>query len=103
VNVVNYYDLSTLGGCAAETSIERYPGVGRKAAYERPNQQDAGISRIDKIKTDPIVLRHLFVQSLGDTLHQRIHRGSNLSEILKILQKLFVKRNHLGPAMGGEL
>jgi hypothetical protein len=69
-NVVYYHDLSTLGCRATEPPVERNAGVGRKTAHERSNRQDPGVCRIDEIKAHLVVLRHLFVQTLGDALHE---------------------------------
>jgi hypothetical protein len=58
-----------------------------KAANKRPNQKNAGIRRVDQIKTHPVVARHLFMQALGDTLHHGLSGGSGFREVLKFPEK----------------
>ena len=71
--------------------------MGRKAADERSDQQEAGIGRIDEIKTHPVEPRHLFVETLGDMLHDRFGRRCGLGKLLEFSKKLFMQKHRLWP------
>src|SRR5208283_2369668 len=82
------------GRCTTESGIEGNARVGRKAAGERSDDQVAGVRGIDQIKTRPVVARHLFVQTLGHTLHKGIDRGSAPGKVLKFLEKFSMHTRH---------
>jgi hypothetical protein len=48
-------DLPAAGRGTTESRVEGNASIGRKAADERSDQQDAGVRRIDEIKAYPVV------------------------------------------------
>src|SRR5271165_7112694 len=89
-NIVHDYTLP--GGCrsAAESAVEGNAGIGRKAANEGPHQQNAGVRRVDEIKTHPVVARHFFMETLGHTFHQGLRRWSGPGKVLKFREQFLV-------------
>src|ERR1700683_1681759 len=68
-DIIDDYGLPAGGRRTAESGVEGDANIRGKAADERSDQQNAGVRRVDEIKAYPVVARHLFVQTLGDTLH----------------------------------
>src|SRR5580658_6001542 len=97
-NIMHDHGLPACGCGPAESGVEGNASVGRKAARERPDQQDAGVRRIDEIKPYPVITSHLFVQTLRDTRHDGLGCRSGFDKTLKFLQKFFVHRHSVfGP------
>jgi len=80
---------------ATESRVEGYARVGCKATDKRPDQQNPGVCRIDQIKTYPGVSRRLFVQALGDTLHDGLGSEICVLKTLKLSEQLFMYRHHV--------
>jgi hypothetical protein len=68
---------------------------GVKLPPKRPDDEHVGVGRVDEIEVYPAVARHLFVQALGDTLHDGLDRGSGDGKAVKFLEKLFMRKHHV--------
>src|ERR1700722_848299 len=101
-HIMHYNGLPAGGRGPAESGVEGNAGVGRETARERPDQQDAGVRRVDEIKTYPVITSHRFVQTLRDTRHDRFGRRSGFDKALKFLQKFFVYRHSVFGPPGGK-
>src|SRR5580658_11346909 len=101
-NIMHHNGLPACGCGPAESGVEGNASVGREAARERPDQQDAGVRRIDEIKPYPVITSHLFVQTLRDMRHDGLGRRSGSDKTLKFLQKFFVHRHSVFGPPGGE-
>jgi hypothetical protein len=94
LNVVYYHNLPAFGCRATESLIERDAGVRCKTAGEWSNNQKPGIHRVYEIKAYPVVLRHLFVQTLSDALHQCLRRSGSSRPLLEFSEKLLMYTSH---------
>jgi hypothetical protein len=94
-NIVDHDYLSAASRGSAQAGTEGNTRVGHKTADIGSDQEHAAVGRIDQIKANPVVVRHLFVETLGDALHEGLGGGSARGKFLEFAEKFFVRWGHV--------
>lgn len=93
-DVLNDDDLAGAGGGAAKSSAERDAHVGREAAGEGADDQEAGVDGVDEVEAHPVVAGHFFVEAVCEAFHQGRGGGGGARQVLQFAEEVLVRWGH---------